>query len=267
MLAFDQGDLAAQRLERLGHLDADRAAADDDHAPGDLLGGRRVAVRPQALNLLKPFDGGDQGHRAAAQDHRPPGFELLVPDHDASFAGEPPTSANKRHPVGRHPGHQVRVVGRAAVLAGADDLVAPAQHGGDVEAAVHGLPRATNAPRLAERLVRPQERFRGKARPVGALAPDEPVLHTNTTSRPRSASRAAASSPAGPPPSTSTSKTRIPRSLRPSGAQTSRAADRTIGVADDRRSRERDWTQERGVLLRPEAYGVLVRTPGLESGR
>jgi hypothetical protein len=129
MLAFDQGDLAAQRLERLGHLDADQAAADDDHAPGDLLGGRRVAVCPQALNLLKPFDGGDQGHRAAGQDHRPPGFELLVPDHDASFAGEPPTSANKRHPVGRHPGHQVRVVGRAAVLACADDLVAPAQHG------------------------------------------------------------------------------------------------------------------------------------------
>jgi hypothetical protein len=82
MLAFDQGDLAAQRLERLGHLDADWTAADDDHAPGDLLGGRRVAARPQALNLLEPFVGGDQGHRAAGQDHRPPGFELLVPDHD-----------------------------------------------------------------------------------------------------------------------------------------------------------------------------------------
>ena len=42
---------------------------------------------------------------------------------------------------------------------------------------------------------------------------------------------------AEPHPSTTTSKTRIPRSLRSSGPPTSRAADRTIGVADNSTAR------------------------------
>jgi hypothetical protein len=53
-------DLAAERLACLGHLDADRAATDDEQAPGDLPDHRRLAVRPDALDLVEPCDRREQ---------------------------------------------------------------------------------------------------------------------------------------------------------------------------------------------------------------
>ena len=68
-----------------------------------------------------------------------------------------------------------------------------------------GLRRARDPPRLGQRLVRPQQRLRGHARPERALAADQPVLD-DRDAQPGSASRPAATSPAGPAPITTTSK-------------------------------------------------------------
>src|SRR4051795_11216530 len=54
--ALDQHDLAAEAAHGLGHLDADRPAAEHDHAARDGLHGGRLAVGPDALQLAQPGD-------------------------------------------------------------------------------------------------------------------------------------------------------------------------------------------------------------------
>ena len=51
---LEQGDLRAERGPRLRELDADDAAAEDDEALRDLLGRRRLAVRPRAAPRRGP---------------------------------------------------------------------------------------------------------------------------------------------------------------------------------------------------------------------
>src|SRR3712207_7546149 len=47
-LPLDERHVTAERLERLGHLAADDAAAHDHHRAGDALGGGRLAVGPRS---------------------------------------------------------------------------------------------------------------------------------------------------------------------------------------------------------------------------
>ena len=58
-----------------------------------------------------------------------------------------------------------------------DDLVAPAQHGLDIQRAGRRLARTWHAPRLLEDLPGPQQRLRRHARVEGALTSDEMALH------------------------------------------------------------------------------------------
>ena len=54
--ALDERDLAAEAADRLGHLDADRAAAEHEQPARDRLHARRLAVRPDALELAQARD-------------------------------------------------------------------------------------------------------------------------------------------------------------------------------------------------------------------
>ena len=88
----------AERRERLGHLDADDAAAEDQQALGDALGRGDLAVGPR-LRLAQPVDRRDQRVAAGRDDDRAPRDELLSVDRDRALAGErarPRTSETPR---------------------------------------------------------------------------------------------------------------------------------------------------------------------------
>ena len=54
--ALDERNLAAEPAHGLGHLDADRAAAEDEQPPRDRLHAGRLAVGPDAVELAQPRD-------------------------------------------------------------------------------------------------------------------------------------------------------------------------------------------------------------------
>ena len=169
--ALDQRDLAAERLEGLRHLDADDAAAEDDQPLRDLLGDRRLAVGPRAVDRV-------QARRSAASSAASPVARKTA--RLASISSSP--TVTRRSPESRpwprisvdpavlEP-RQLRVVVEVV-----DDLVAPREHRRDVELAGHRLGRAGDPLDLGQRLVGPQQRLRRHARPERALAADQPVL-------------------------------------------------------------------------------------------
>ena len=169
VLALDQRDLRAERRVGLAHLDADDAAAHDDQARRDRLRGRGLAVGPR-LGLAEPVDRRERRRRAAGEDHRRAGLDLLLADDDAVRPGEPAPAAEEVDVALLEPG-QLR-----AVVEVVDDLVAAGEQRGDVQLARGGLGRARDAARLRQRLGRAQERLRRHARPVRALAADLAIL-------------------------------------------------------------------------------------------
>ena len=150
----------------------------------------------------RPGIGGIFGAGARRQEDGALGLDLLVADADAPLAGEPAVAADQLDPPVLEP-RQLRVVVEVV-----DDLVAPRERRRDVELAGHRLGGARDPLDLRERLVGPQQRLRGHARPERALAADQPVLDDRDL-QPCSASRPAATSPAGPAPTTTTSKLRM----------------------------------------------------------
>jgi hypothetical protein len=106
---LDDGHLlAAEPLERLGHLDADRPAAEHQQPPGQLLGGGGAAVVPGRAGA-KPRDRRD--HRAGAnrQHHRlaggePAGRPVGPLDLDGALAGQPAAAPNQLDALAGQPG-------------------------------------------------------------------------------------------------------------------------------------------------------------------
>jgi hypothetical protein len=141
--SLDERDLATQRLKRLRQLDPLRSTTDDDETPRDLPGRRRLEVGPHAtwLKVAEPLDRGHQRLRVHRQDHSVARLQFLVADHHPTLINDPTVTANQRDAVTLDPRDQ-RLI----------------------------------ASRLGQRLIRPQQRLRGHARPVHALPADEPIL-------------------------------------------------------------------------------------------
>ena len=66
--SFDDHHLAAEAANGLRHLDADRAAAQHEHAARDLLHAGHLAVRPDAFELAEAGDRRHDGVGAVRQD-------------------------------------------------------------------------------------------------------------------------------------------------------------------------------------------------------
>ena len=173
--ARDQVHVGTEPGVRRRHLSAHRAAAEDRQRHRHPLHARRVAARPR-LALAKTGDVGEQRRRPRAHRHRVPGREdgdrSVVGGHgDLLGRGDRGPAAHQVDPGSAEP------LDLAVVLPVAGHVVAPPQHGGDVEGAGHGLPCAADPLRRAQCRRGAQQRLGGDARPVGALAPDELGLH------------------------------------------------------------------------------------------
>ena len=137
--ALDEHDLAAEPAYGLRHLDADRAAAEDDQPARDGRHGRRLAIGPDAVELAQPGDRRDHRVGAARDDDVLGGVTHPV-DLDRARPGEPAGPSQQRDAVVREPAllPGVGVVG--------DHEVAPGQGRVDVHLRGRGcLARACTA--------------------------------------------------------------------------------------------------------------------------
>jgi hypothetical protein len=162
--ALDDDRLAAQPAHGLGHLDADRAAAEDDQPARDRLHPGHLAVGPHAVELAQAGHGRDE-RRGAVGEHDVLGGVALAVDLDDAGPGQ-----------ATGPAQQVdAAVGQEALLARVGVVrhleVAPGQRALDVDLRARG-----RLARLVHRLARAQQRLGRDARPVRALAADELAL-------------------------------------------------------------------------------------------
>ena len=157
----DERHLAAEAAHGLGHLDADRTAAQDQQAAGDRGHRGHLAVRPHALELPEARNRRHERLRAGGHDDVPGGVPRAA-DLDRARPGEPAVAAEQVDaPVGQPLlGTGVRVV--------RDHEVTPGERRRDVDlrarrrlvCVVHGFART-------------QQGLGRDARPVGALATHE----------------------------------------------------------------------------------------------
>jgi hypothetical protein len=168
-LGFDQGDSGPEGGVRLGELGADGPAAEHDQAARHLRGGRGLPVGP-GVDLGEALDGRYGRNGPRCHHDRLRRYELLVGGPDAPLALEARLAADQLDPMLLEPRELRRVV------APADHLVAAGEHRRDVDVAPHGLRRPGDPAHLRQGLGGAQERLRGHARVVGALASDQVAL-------------------------------------------------------------------------------------------
>ena len=156
--------LAAEATHGLGHLDADRPAAEHEQAARDGLHAGRLAVGPHAVELAQARDGRHDRIGTVRQDDVFGGVAHAI-DLDHARPGEPAGAAQQLDAFARQP----------ALLAGVgvvrDHEVTPGKHGVDVD-----LGARRCAAGGMHRLARAQQRLGRDARPVGALAADQLAL-------------------------------------------------------------------------------------------
>ena len=167
----DHRDAGAERRERGRQLARHDAPAEDREARGHVGDGRRLAARPR-FGVGEARNIGQQRRRSRAHRDRVAGREHALGaigclDPHPPFAVEPPVAA---HEVDARPLEPADLAGVVPLV---HDRVAGAEGGGDVDAAGNGSGRAGHRPRRAESRDRAQQRLRGHARPVRALAADE----------------------------------------------------------------------------------------------
>jgi hypothetical protein len=181
--ALDQRDLRPERRERVGHLDADDAAAEDEEAPGHGLRRRDLAVGPR-LGIAQAVDRRDQRIAAGRHDDRALRDQLVIADRDPALAGDAPGAAHDRDVAVAEPRKH------PAVVEVVDHLVAATQHGPHIEVAADRLRGAGDPPRLVDDVGRAQQGLRGHAGVERALAADQMALderdvHVALTQAPR----------------------------------------------------------------------------------
>jgi hypothetical protein len=123
--------------------------------------------------VLRLAQAGDRRHRRAAADrdhNRLSRLEHSIADAHAPLAVQPTAAPYDRHVALCEPGQLDRIVELV------DHLIAPREHGRDVEPAGHSLARTRDPPDLREQLGRPQQRLRRHAGVVGALTADQLLL-------------------------------------------------------------------------------------------
>ena len=166
LAALDQGDAGPQRRPGLGELAADRAAAEHDHARGDLLRSGSLAVVP-GLDRVEPVDRRHRGAAAGGDDHGLASAQHLVADNHPALAVEAAGAAEELDAAFFEPGQL------GGVVEVVDDLVAALEDRLGVELAGCRLRHAGHPARLGEHVGRAQQRLRGHAGVVGAFAADQ----------------------------------------------------------------------------------------------
>ena len=173
LLSLDQSVAAVHECHvrpecrpRLGHLDSDDAAAENREPRRYLRRGRRLDVRPRT-GVPEPRDVRNESRRAGSHDHGLSRHQLLVADDDATFPVESATSTDERDSARLEPRHL------PGVVEAGDHVVAPFEHGGDID---RPDLQAGDARNLTCELDRAQESLRRHARIERALTPDEPVF-------------------------------------------------------------------------------------------
>ena len=195
--ALHQGDGGAEAGDGLGHLHADRAAAEDDQPLGDLLDAGDLAVGPDAVELVQA--GNRRDHRIGpGGDHDVLGAVGAAVDRDLPRPRDGAGAADDRDALVVVPAALRRVV-----VVG-DHVVAPVERGAGADAALHRLGGAGRLARVLERLARAQQRLGGHAGPVVALAAEELALHDRHL-QPAVSEVAGAVAAAGPQPRMMTS--------------------------------------------------------------
>ena len=161
---LDQGYLPAQAPHGLGHLGADRPAAQDQQPPRDGLHAGHLAVGPDAIEFAQARDGRHHGIGAGRHDHVPGGVAHAA-DLDHARPGQPAGAAQQVDALARQP----------ALLPGIgvirDHEVAIGERRLDVD--LRAGPRVA---RGLHRLAGAQQRLGRDARPVGALPPGQLAL-------------------------------------------------------------------------------------------
>jgi hypothetical protein len=102
LAALDEHDLAAELAHRVGHLDADRPAAEDEQAVRDGLHAGRLAVGPDAVELAQARDRRDDRVGAGGDDDVLGGVPRPR-DLDDAWPGEPARAAQQIDAVVRQP--------------------------------------------------------------------------------------------------------------------------------------------------------------------
>jgi hypothetical protein len=163
--ALDEGDLAAQPAHGLGHLDAHRAATEDEQAARHRGHRRDVAVGPHIRELAQAGNGRHDRVRPGGQDHVPGGV-LHTVDLDHTRAGEGACAAQQVDALALQPALRtgVRVVGHHEVPPGQRGLHVDLRSRSDLTCPLHGLART-------------QQRLGRDAGPVRALAAHQLPLH------------------------------------------------------------------------------------------
>ncbi len=163
--SVDQNHLATEPAYGLGHLHADRPAAEDEQSAGHRLHRGGLAVGPHAVELAQPGNRRDD-RVGAVREHDMVGGVAYAVDLHGPDAGEP-TAAAEQGDV---------VVGQPLLLAGigvvGDHEVPPRQRPLDVD-----LGRRERLAGAVDRFPGTQQCLGRDARVVGALAADEFTLH------------------------------------------------------------------------------------------
>ena len=192
--ALDERHLAAEAADGLGHLDADRPAAEDEQPARDRLHAGRLAVGPDAVELAQARDRRDD-RVGAVGEHDVLGGVAHAVDLDragARRAGRCRAAGRCRCSASQRSCPGVGVVG--------DHEVAPRERGLDVDLA--RCAAASRAPCTASP---------GRSSVLDGMhaqyehSPPTSSRSTTATRRPPSASAPAQCSPGEPPPSTMTS--------------------------------------------------------------
>lgn len=216
---IDDDHAAPVAVEHLPGLDAHGPGAEDGGALGHAPQLHRLAIRPE-LDRAEAHDRRDGGGAPGREDH--PLGGVNGPVHlDATAPGQASVAAQD--------GHAARDValGLFRVVPSGDHLVA---EGEDLVPVLDPRRDAGHAAGLGDGFGRAQERLRGHAGPVGALAPHEPRLgHRDLHAgigQPASDAR-----PPEPDPITTTSK----RSFMPSSGAGDRRNQAVAGGSSERR--------------------------------
>ena len=159
-----EGHLAAEAPHGLGHLRADRPAAQNEQAARDRLHAGHLAVGPHAAEFAQARDGRNDRIRAGRQHDMPGGVACAV-DLDRTGPGELAGPPQQVDSLARQP----------ALLPGVgvvrDHEVTPGQRRRGVE-----LRGGRRLACLVHRLAGTQQRLGRDARPVGAFPPDQVAL-------------------------------------------------------------------------------------------
>ena len=166
---LDQGDARAQARPCLRHLDADDAAAEDQQPLRNLLRGRRLPVRPRR-RLGEALDRRHSGGGAAGDHDRLSRLQRVGARRHRALARELAAGAKQGDPARLEPGKL------AGVVEIVNDLVAAREHELRVELSRDHLAHSCRARDLGQQLAGAQQRLRGHAGVVGALAADQMLL-------------------------------------------------------------------------------------------